>query len=248
MLFSCTGNDPSSLTGTKYVPLTIWLGVPEWGSSTLVQLPTGDPLTLHGPSPYRSVVPDLPAAWRPLYDGYDGRRGALWWEAVVLLRKAVLALVGTLLGSSEAGLPALTLVLLASLAVQEAVQPYENPQFNRGERLSSGGALLAALLATLYSETGPTTDRHNILVTAVIATTTALCLLVLVSQWARAVTSAPLSAAARAWGWIRLRCEGFCCSCSGLCCRRRVAIRLFSTSRFARAPDGSGWKRSAAPG
>jgi hypothetical protein len=133
------------------------------------------------------------AVWRPLYDGYDVQRGILWWEAVVLLRKALLALVGTLLGSSAQGIPALAAVLLASLALQEAVQPYEEPRFNWGERVSLSGAFAAAVLATLYRSEGRETSTSNLAVTSAIVAVAAASLLVLVLQ---------LAAAAQARRWV----------------------------------------------
>jgi hypothetical protein len=123
--------------------------------------------------------------WRPLYDGYDVQRGILWWEAVVLLRKALLALVGTLLGSSPQGISALAAVLLASLALQEAVHPYEEPRFNWGERVSLSGAFAAAVLATLY-RADDESSTSNLAVTSAIVAVAAASLLVLVLQLASA--------------------------------------------------------------
>jgi hypothetical protein len=125
----------------------------------------------------------LPAVWPPLYDGYDVQRGTLWWEAVVLLRKAVLAVVGTFMGSSSQGIPALAVVLLASIALQEGVHPYEEPAFNWGERISLGGAVAAALLATLYTQSAGATDPGNITITAAIGVVSVAVLLALAAQW-----------------------------------------------------------------
>jgi hypothetical protein len=124
----------------------------------------------------------LPAVWRPLYDGYDVQRGTLWWEAAVLLRKAVLAIVGTFLGSSSLGVPVLSTVLLVSLGLQEAVHPFEEPRFNWGERVSLGGALAASLLATLYND-GDLSSSGNLAVTAGITSVSVLVLLALALQW-----------------------------------------------------------------
>jgi len=134
----------------------------------------------------------LPAVWRPLYDGYDVQRGTLWWEAAVLLRKAVLAIVGTFLGSNSLGVPVLCTVLLVSLGLQEAVHPYDEPRFNWGERVSLGGALAAAVLATLYGNNGDSQASGNVAVTAGITSVSVLVLLALALQWllvARAGTS-----------------------------------------------------------
>jgi hypothetical protein len=161
----------------------------------------------------------LPAAncassvWRPLYDGYDVQRGILWWEAVVLLRKALLALVGTLLGSSAQGIPALAAVLLASLALQEAVQPYEEPRFNWGERVSLSGAFAAAVLATLYQSEGFEGSASNLAVTGAITAIAFAALLVLVLQWAHAIR-ADVSAASLAGLLRRPPCVG--CRASSL--------------------------------
>jgi hypothetical protein len=139
-----------------------------------------------------------------LYDGYDLQRGTLWWEAAVLLRKAVLAIVGTFLGSSSLGVPVLSTVLLVSLGLQEAVHPYEEPRFNWGERVSLGGALAASLLATLYGNDGGPASSGNLAVTAGITVVTALVLLALALQWLGEARANFIGVGAKARGAIRL--------------------------------------------
>jgi len=140
----------------------------------------------------------LSTVWRPLYDGYDVQRETLWWEAAVLLRKAALAIVGTFLGSSSQGVPVLAAVLLVSLGLQEAVHPYEEPRFNWGERLSLGGALAAALLASLYrSDAGPG-GGSNVAVTAAITAITIAVTLALALQWLQAARADWSSTAVKA--------------------------------------------------
>jgi hypothetical protein len=142
--------------------------------------------------------------WRPLYDGYDVQRGTLWWEAVVLLRKAVLAIVGTFLGSNSSGVPVLSAVLLVSLGLQEAVHPYEEPRFNWGERVSLGGALAASLLATLYGDDGDPARNGNLAVTACITFVTVLVLLALALQWVGEARANFVGLGSKARGAIRL--------------------------------------------
>jgi hypothetical protein len=146
----------------------------------------------------------LPAVWRPLYDGYDAQRGTLWWEAAVLLRKAVLAIVGTFLGSSTQGVPVLAVVLLISLGLQEAVHPYEESRFDWGERVSLGGALIAAVLATLYRDGGDYAASGNVAVTVSISVLTTLVLAALAVQWLQAMSSNIGAVRDKAHGALRL--------------------------------------------
>lgn len=145
------------------------------------------------------------AVWRPLYDGYDVARGVAWWEAVVLLRKASLAVAGSMLGSIAQGLPVTCALLVVSLALQEAVQPFEEGALNFGERVSLGGALVCAILATLYQSGAGTegslvtTASSSTAVTAAIAIVTACSCTILLLQWATAAC-APAAAS-----WLRRR-------------------------------------------
>jgi hypothetical protein len=86
---------------------------------------------------------------RPLYDGYDVQRGLLWYEAAVFARKALLAIVATLVTEPSAAAGTATLLLLAATCLQASLHPYEDPRFNRSEALSLWGATTAAALATL---------------------------------------------------------------------------------------------------
>lgn len=123
--------------------------------------------------------------WRPLYDGYSKGRGTLWWEAVVLLRKAVLALVGSLLAGGTRGIACFAFVLVVCVLLQETVRPYEEPRFNISERLVLTGALATAVLALLYSPEGATSPG-NVTVTAAVLVITLLVLLHLFVQLLRA--------------------------------------------------------------
>jgi hypothetical protein len=86
---------------------------------------------------------------RPLYDGYDVQRGLLWYEAAVFVRKALLAIVATLVTEPSAAAGTATLLLLAATCLQATLHPYEDPRFNRSEAVSLWGATAAAALATL---------------------------------------------------------------------------------------------------
>jgi len=86
---------------------------------------------------------------RPLYDGYDVQRGLLWYEAAVFARKAMLAIVATLVTEPSAAAGTATLLLLAATCLQATLHPYEDPRFNRSEAVSLWGATAAAALATL---------------------------------------------------------------------------------------------------
>jgi hypothetical protein len=180
----------------------------------------------------------LPAVWRPLYDGYDVQRGTLWWEAVVLLRKAVLAVVGTFMGSSSQGIPALAVVLLASIALQESVHPYEEPAFNWGERVALGGAVAAAVLATLYTQSAGTTDPGNMAITVTIGVVSFAVLLALTAQWLRAMRSSAAGVHAQAQAVLRKLS-------SRVASRKRVLTSSRNTMRAASAGTlGAGLAKS----
>jgi hypothetical protein len=170
--------------------------------------------------------------WRPLYDGYDVQRGILWWEAVVLLRKALLALVGTLLGSSPQGISALAAVLLASLALQEAVHPYEEPRFNWGERVSLSGVFAAAVLATLYRPEDIEGLTSNLAVTGGIAAVAFAALLMLMLQWTHAIRADVAAASLSRFLWHRP-----CLGCRALCLARLHSGKPVSMCLHASRPQ-----------
>jgi hypothetical protein len=76
----------------------------------------------------------------------------LWWEAVIFVRKALLAIIGTLVVDARTAIALFVMVLLAADVLQSSLQPYEEPRFNRHETAALRGALLIAVLALLLSQ------------------------------------------------------------------------------------------------
>ena len=69
--------------------------------------------------------------------GYGGPlpRHMLWWEAVVLLRKALLALIATLITNAFMQITAVAVLMLACLILQLVAEPYARPHLNGLEAL-----------------------------------------------------------------------------------------------------------------
>jgi hypothetical protein len=137
---------------------------------------------------------DPGAVWRPLYEGYGPRTP--WWEAVILLRKAMLALIGSQLGGGTRGIACFAVVLVACVVLQESVLPYDEPRYNTSERLVLLGALATAVLALLYSSEGPSSPSNSA-VTAAVLILTLLVLLLLTVRLAQAIRCSLARAAAR---------------------------------------------------
>jgi hypothetical protein len=178
-----------------------------WG--LLCRLPWKRPLAEHSRTPVgssQSPAPDFGVAWRPLYTGYGP--STPWWEAVILLRKALLAFIGSQMGGGARGVACFAFVLVACIVLQETVQPYDEPRFNTNERLVLLGSLATAVLALLYSSEGTSTLTNSAL-TAVMLLVTLLVLLFLAVRVAQAMRCGQaITRTHRALG-VRLAQRGF---------------------------------------
>jgi hypothetical protein len=163
-------------------------------------------------------------ALRPLFDGYDVQRGLLWWEAVIFVRKALLAIIGTLVSDARTAIALFVMILLAADVLQSSFQPYEDPRFNRHETAALRGALLIAVLALLLSQP-PANELHFAPSAADICALTALVAL------AMGVLLLLL------WSWLHTA-RG---QTRALCVRARQQLQRVrgSASRRLRCVDGS---------
>lgn len=73
----------------------------------------------------------------------------LWWEAAILLRKAGIVLIATLVQSATLQLVLLGLLALLALQAHMSAQPYALVSFNQLETMSLFAALVTALLSFL---------------------------------------------------------------------------------------------------
>jgi hypothetical protein len=105
---------------------------------------------------------------RPLYDGYDVRRGLLWYEAVVFVRKALLVIAGTLIAAPIVASGTVTFILVGATCVQASLRPYETDEFNRSELVTLWGASTAAALATLLASGAGGSAGAVVLVVAIL--------------------------------------------------------------------------------
>jgi hypothetical protein len=105
---------------------------------------------------------------RPLYDGYDVRRGLLWYEAVVFVRKALLVIAGTLIAAPIVASGTVTFILVGATCVQASLRPYETDDFNRSELVTLWGACVAAALATLLATGAGGSAGAGVLVVAIL--------------------------------------------------------------------------------
>jgi len=156
-----------------------------WG--LLCRLPRKRPLAEHSHSSVstsKSPASDFGVAWRPLYTGYGP--STPWWEAVILLRKALLALIGSQMGGGARGIACLAFVLVVCVVLQETVLPYDESRFNTNERVVLLGSLATAVLALLSSSESTSTVTNSAL-TAAMLLVTLLVLLFLAVRVAQAM-------------------------------------------------------------
>jgi len=65
-----------------------------------------------------------------LYDGYSVRRGMFAWESVVMVRKAAIVMIGSLIKDAYRQIFASVALLIIALFLQANFQPYEKKRFN----------------------------------------------------------------------------------------------------------------------
>jgi hypothetical protein len=65
-----------------------------------------------------------------LYDGYDTKRGMYFWESIVMVRKAAVVMIGSLVQDAYRQIFASVALLIASLFAQAYFQPYTKRMFN----------------------------------------------------------------------------------------------------------------------
>jgi len=85
-----------------------------------------------------------------LYDGYDIRRGLYWWEAVVMVRKALVIAIGALTPDPFMQLFSSTLLLVAAVVLQAVFRPYSSTFHNTVELAAQAGILGTVLVSMFY--------------------------------------------------------------------------------------------------
>jgi len=88
----------------------------------------------------------------------------VWWEAVVLARKAGVVLLAVLVANPYLQCVGALLLFFGALALQVRYSPYTNPLFNRLETASLASTLLTAILSTTLLQynagVGSSADLH----------------------------------------------------------------------------------------
>lgn len=153
----------------------------------------------------------VPVILRPLADGYSQR--VVYWEAVLLLRKGLLALVGALVPDPLRGLALFALIVAASHLLNAYARPYEDVWFNAAESLSLSATLAIALLSLMYAPGEPATSATNTGVTAAIGIVMAATLAFLVWLVLRSASDARAVNMVRSVAARALRKLG-CASCT----------------------------------
>lgn len=85
---------------------------------------------------------------RFLFAGY--RDGTLWWEVVVLARKASFAMLTGLLTDAFYQIAAAVLITAASMWAHERFQPYTEARFNRMDGYAQLATFVTAVISMLY--------------------------------------------------------------------------------------------------
>ncbi|RYE99029.1 MAG: hypothetical protein EOO41_01640, partial [Methanobacteriota archaeon] len=88
---------------------------------------------------------DVASRFGFLYTGYDVQRGMYWWEALVLMRKAAIVLLGSVISDSYLSTFTAILVTFIAFCLHTAFQPYRTRLFN----LLEGGALVALCITQI---------------------------------------------------------------------------------------------------
>jgi hypothetical protein len=135
-------------------------------------------------------------------------RHVMWWESVVLLRKAVLVLLALRVSNPYYQSGGATLWLSACLLLHVHLQPYSDPLFNILETWSLASAVATAVISAMllqYDMSGRsfgaqstgamTSDEWGITIGMLLVNLTALCVLVgtwLQLQWRIAAKATPV--------------------------------------------------------
>ena len=85
-----------------------------------------------------------------LYDGYALDRGAFAWESVVMVRKAVVVMIGSLVKDAYNQLFSSVTLLVLALLLQSFFQPYKTRFFNVVEGASLATVILTQMLSMFY--------------------------------------------------------------------------------------------------
>jgi hypothetical protein len=97
--------------------------------------------------------PDVFARLGFLYDGYTIERGMYIWESVVMVRKAAVVMIGSLIKDEYRQIFAAVTLLVFSLFLQAKFQPYELSLFNDIECISLVTIVLTQLVSMFYLRT-----------------------------------------------------------------------------------------------
>jgi hypothetical protein len=88
-----------------------------------------------------------------LYDGYTVKRGMYMWESVVMVRKAAVVMIGSLIKDEYRQIFAAVTLLVFSLFLQANFQPYQTRLFNIIECVSLVTIILTQLVSMFYLRT-----------------------------------------------------------------------------------------------
>lgn len=85
-----------------------------------------------------------------LYDGYSIDRGLFWWESLAMMRKAAVVFIGSVVKDPYQQIIFSIALMVLSLALQSANNPYISRKLNRMETISIMGILGTQLISLLY--------------------------------------------------------------------------------------------------
>lgn len=186
----------------------------------------------------------VPVILRPLADGYSHH--VVYWEAVLLLRKGLLALVGALVTDPLRGLALFALIVAASHLLNAYARPYEDVWFNAAESLSLSATLAIALLSLMYAPGEPSTSATNAGVTAAIGIVMAATLAFLLWLVLRSASDAKAVNTARSTAARGLRKLQCCPACTRFADRvveprksRVSASAVAAAARLGASADGA---------
>jgi hypothetical protein len=186
--------------------------------------PCGLALMLVRKTPAQRAAPAFQHAWSFLFSGYRvgaeatdsapvqqgsacGRRlpsfrrapNAVWWESLVLLRKAGIVLLSVLVVDPYLQTALLLVLLVAALVLHLLQRPYTDDLFNRLEAFSLGTCVLTSMLSAVLLESAVLGSNATVTLTGMGA-----------SEWAVTVLLCLLNLGAfavLALTWAALRCR-----------------------------------------
>ncbi|RYG57457.1 hypothetical protein EON66_00340 [archaeon] len=85
-----------------------------------------------------------------LYNGYDLSRGMYWWESTVLVRKAVIVMMGSTISDPYYAILAATLSTFVAVTAHLWFRPYKSHLFNNLEASSLIALCLTQIMCILY--------------------------------------------------------------------------------------------------